>query len=348
MVGLVLEGGGVKGAYQIGAYYAFKKCHIKFDAIVGNSIGAFNAAMLVAKKERKLLRFWQNAEVGKILGLSEEYINVMNNTNSTKIKKTIIEAKEILLVLKSKGLDINNLKKELNHLLKEEEIRKSKMDYGLNTIRVKDFKPLYLFKSDIKKGTLLDYIISSCYLPVFKMEKIIDGNYYIDGGFYDLSPSNMLVKKGYKKIYIVGLKGIGITKKKLDGAEIITITPSKKLGKTLNVNKNEINYNIKLGFYDTIKKLKNLDGEKYIFKVKSANYYKRLLKDIDDKKLYLVETLLFTKNPKKLVIRALEYYLTQEKMDYTKIYNPTRVILKVKKSKNDETIYRFIKELKLF
>ena len=30
MVGLALAGGGVKGSYQIGAYMAFKKCHIKF------------------------------------------------------------------------------------------------------------------------------------------------------------------------------------------------------------------------------------------------------------------------------------------------------------------------------
>lgn len=348
MVGLVLEGGGVKGAYQVGAYYAFKKCNIKFDAVVGNSIGAFNAAMIVAKKERKLLKFWQNAEVGKILGLSEEYINAMNDTNSTKLEKTIIEAKEVLSVLKNKGLDINNLKKELKKLLKEEDVLKSKIDYGLNTVRLKDLKPLYLFKEDIKKGKLYEYIISSCYLPVFKMEKIIDDNYYLDGGFYDLSPSNMLVQKGYDKIYIVGLKGIGITKKKLEGAEIISIMPSKRLGKTLNVNKKEINYNIKLGFYDTIKKLKNLDGEKYIFKVKKDDYYKRLIKNIDKKRLNFIETLMFTTNPKKLVIRALEYYLKQEKMEYTKIYNPTYVILKAKKSKNNETIYKFIKELKVF
>ena len=41
MIGLALSGGGVKGSYQIGAYLAFKKCHIKFKGITGTSIGAF-------------------------------------------------------------------------------------------------------------------------------------------------------------------------------------------------------------------------------------------------------------------------------------------------------------------
>ena len=56
MVGLALAGGGVKGSYQIGAYMAFKKCHIKFDGVCGTSIGSFNAAMIAAGREEELLQ----------------------------------------------------------------------------------------------------------------------------------------------------------------------------------------------------------------------------------------------------------------------------------------------------
>jgi len=72
MIGLVLAGGGVRGSYQIGAYFAFKKCNIKFDGFVGTSIGSFNAAMLASGKEEELLEFWQNANIGKILGFNEK------------------------------------------------------------------------------------------------------------------------------------------------------------------------------------------------------------------------------------------------------------------------------------
>src|SRR6185437_12814108 len=44
--GLVLEGGGAKGAYQVGCMRAFQEHDIKFDAIAGTSIGALNGALL--------------------------------------------------------------------------------------------------------------------------------------------------------------------------------------------------------------------------------------------------------------------------------------------------------------
>ncbi len=49
MRGLVLEGGGVKGAYHIGVLKALRENGLdKFDGYVGTSIGAINAAMLAA------------------------------------------------------------------------------------------------------------------------------------------------------------------------------------------------------------------------------------------------------------------------------------------------------------
>ena len=47
MKGLVLEGGGTKGAYQLGAYKALKELGMEFDGIVGTSIGALNAAFII-------------------------------------------------------------------------------------------------------------------------------------------------------------------------------------------------------------------------------------------------------------------------------------------------------------
>ena len=55
MIGLALEGGGTKGSYQIGAYYAMKDCGIVFDGFCGTSIGSFNSAMLACGKEEELL-----------------------------------------------------------------------------------------------------------------------------------------------------------------------------------------------------------------------------------------------------------------------------------------------------
>ena len=44
-IGLVLEGGGAKGAYGFGCLKAFAEAGIRFDAIAGTSVGAINAVL---------------------------------------------------------------------------------------------------------------------------------------------------------------------------------------------------------------------------------------------------------------------------------------------------------------
>jgi NTE family protein len=44
MYGLVLEGGGAKGSYQIGACQAMQELGVEFGAVAGTSIGALNGA----------------------------------------------------------------------------------------------------------------------------------------------------------------------------------------------------------------------------------------------------------------------------------------------------------------
>ena len=44
--GLVLEGGGAKGAYQIGAWKAMREAGVKIKGIAGTSVGALNGALI--------------------------------------------------------------------------------------------------------------------------------------------------------------------------------------------------------------------------------------------------------------------------------------------------------------
>ena len=44
---LALEGGGAKGAYQIGAWKALKEAGIRFSAVAGTSVGALNGSLIV-------------------------------------------------------------------------------------------------------------------------------------------------------------------------------------------------------------------------------------------------------------------------------------------------------------
>jgi len=346
MVGLALEGGGAKGAYQVGAYMALKKNHIKIDAIAGTSIGSLNGAMIAAGDETKLLSLWQDASMNEILGIDDEKAMeiLKGHINIDNIKWTF---KELYKIFKNKGLDMSNYRALVRNNVDEERLRKSKIHYGLTTVKADTLEPLEIYLEDIPKGKLHDYIVASSYLPVFKREKLVDNSYYLDGGFYNLCPTDMLENMGCDKIYTINIKGVGIRKKnKNQKAEIIEIKPKGNLGSILVFDKKSNEANIYYGYHDTLKVLNKLDGEKYYFEKKRDNYYKRLNHRVDEKTYHTVSTLLNTKNKKDTVIKALEYVLEKEKMNDLKCYKINRQIKEIKKIKSDNIIYRYVRMLR--
>ena len=56
--GLVLAGGGTKGAYQVGVYKALKGMKINVKAVVGTSIGALNGALVLQDDLEKMLNLY--------------------------------------------------------------------------------------------------------------------------------------------------------------------------------------------------------------------------------------------------------------------------------------------------
>lgn len=339
MIGLTLEGGGTRGSYQVGAYYAFKRCHIKIDGVNGTSIGSFNAAMICSHQEDELLKFWQESNMSEILMLDG-----FKDIKITTINKTFNNIKEII---KNKGIDTTPMKKKLEELINLDKLFNSNIDYGLVTVKLNNLKPVYKYKNDISRMHFIDYIIASCCLPVFKMEKRIDSSYYVDGGFYDNRPVNMWIKKGYKKIYVISLKGPGL-KAKYDknAAEVIFIKPSRPLGSILNLKEEKINDNIRLGYFDTLKVLKNLDGYKYCFKKRNEWYYNFINRSVSKKELDKLKAFFVVKNNKDLVIKALEFIMKENDYTYYNVYNPMKVIKSVRKNKKKSMVYKYVKKLK--
>jgi len=68
---LVLQGGGALGAYQAGVYQAFHEAGLEPDWVIGTSIGAINASIIVGNEpgERlgKLREFWKRVEHANFL-----------------------------------------------------------------------------------------------------------------------------------------------------------------------------------------------------------------------------------------------------------------------------------------
>ena len=169
--GIAFSGGGLRGAYQVGAYKAFLDAHVKADGFVGTSIGSFNAAMCASGRFKELYDFWYNLDAGAILGFSEKLVSKTNNEDYDleMLNEILNNIKSIVL---NKGISTINLRKLLEKLNIGKDLYYSNKDFGLVTVRFNDFKPKYLFKEEIPKDKLNDYLIASCFLPIFKFETI--------------------------------------------------------------------------------------------------------------------------------------------------------------------------------
>ncbi|MCM1052810.1 MAG: patatin-like phospholipase family protein [Ruminococcus sp.] len=348
MTGLALEGGGVRGSYEAGAYMAFYDCKIKIDGVCGTSIGALNGAVIASGNGKILPELWQSLEMGKVFGFSDSFSNALiEKEYNLSFFKSIIEG--FFHIIKNKGVELVGVKSLIDKYLDVEALYKSKMDFGLCTVKLKSFTPLYLFKENMSEDKVKDYILASACLPIFKLEKMIDDSYYLDGGFYDIGPVNMLLNKGYDKIYLVKVHGIGITRKYDKTKNVITIEPIRSLGSVMELNPKRISENIKMGYYDTLRVLKNYDGYHYVFKRRKIKYYKFLNRKVPKKLYRRVKNFFKTSNYKDTTIKALEYIMQKENIDYYDIYNPYKILKKLKKTANNtHFIYRYIKKLKHF
>lgn len=262
MLGLVLEGGGARGAYQIGAWKALRELGMEFNGVAGTSVGALNGAMICQDDFDKAYEIWHNMSFDKILKIDDEMIPKIKELevfpeSFFHLVKTIRE------LFKEGGLNVTPLRQLLSKFIYEDKIRNSGKDFGIVTVSLTGFKPLELYIEDIPKGMIVDYLMASANLPFFKLEKI-DGKLYIDGGFFDNLPIKLLTAKGYKDIIAIRLYGIGRTRRiNKNRLNLITINPSEDLGGTLDFSAERAQRNLKLGYYDALSTIKKYSGRYY-------------------------------------------------------------------------------------
>jgi len=67
--GLVLEGGGAKGSYEIGACKALEEMDIKITAVAGTSVGALNGAMVAQHEIDKAYQLWYDMHYSKVINI---------------------------------------------------------------------------------------------------------------------------------------------------------------------------------------------------------------------------------------------------------------------------------------
>ena len=256
--GVALSGGGAKGGYHIGVWQALRELNIPIGFITGTSVGGLNGALMTQNDFELAYKLWSTITVDKVVKMKKQI-----ETSDENSKKNFGIYNSIKKAIISGGLDISPLTQLLNEIIDEKKIRESKIDFGIVTFSLSDFKPVKLFKDNIPLGLIKDYLLASACFPIFKLKKI-NKKVFIDGGICDNVPISLLLEKNIKNIIAVDLSAPGIVKK-VDtyGANVITIKNSQDLGGILDFNGEQSKINIELGYYDTLKAFGKLKGRKY-------------------------------------------------------------------------------------
>ncbi|HKL74669.1 MAG TPA: patatin-like phospholipase family protein [Halanaerobiales bacterium] len=344
--GLVLEGGGAKGAYHIGAAKALAELDIKIGGISGTSVGALNGAMLIQDDLEKAYNLWYNIKPSKVYEINDNYFQDLKDLKITK-ETFIYFYNKVKDIFEKKGVDNSKIKEILQQYIKEDKIRNSGKDFGIVTISLTDKEPMELYLEDIPEGKLAEYLMASAYLPFFIREKV-DGKIFLDGGFYNNLPVNLLAKRGYKNIIAVRTFGLGRSPdlSEMD-LNIIEIEPSDDLGLTVDFSKKKARRNLNMGYYDTMKKFKDLIGKKYYLDFSyNDEYYFNFLCDICENdiletgKIFKIEKM----PPKRLLFEKLIPYIAEmldidKKQDYKYIIAGMLEVLAEKLNINRYHIY---------
>ena len=303
-LGLVLEGGGAKCAYQNGVLAVLEAAGYKFDGIAGTSYGAVNGALYLEGKSKRLDEFWSNLSGGKMFNddkfdeILNDFYHKNNLVSFDKInffKSGLHDTSKLLNSL------TDGYRKVIYDNVNEDAIRKNKCEFYLVTCKMTQtknlileglkkilnplsividmFKPDYpgrfyqnmqmtpieISKDEIKKGLIADYVIASASNPPFKPMEI-DGDKYFDGGAYANCPYETLKKKGYKDLVIIRTNVGEIVDEELN---LQVIAPKESLGSCA------------LFATDNIKDLRRrglMDGIEFVDKIKGDNFFWKLKK----------------------------------------------------------------------
>lgn len=265
-IGVVLSGGGSKGAYQIGVWKALRKLRIKYDIVTGTSIGAVNGILMVQNDYFKANNLWKNIGFDDLF--DEKFEDVQTELD---IYKKFAEQ-----FIKKGGMSTKKIHDLILNSYNERKFYNSKINYGIVTFSVSKMRPRIFLKSD-DKTKLIDYVMASsaCY-PAFQSIKIDDGS-YIDGGYYDNLPINLAIDLGAEEIIAIDLGAVGLKKNVSNrNIKITHISPRNDIGSFLIFDKNVCRKAIKYGYNDAMKVFNKLEGCKYTFKKSNliANYTK--------------------------------------------------------------------------
>jgi len=259
---LVLAGGGTKGAYQNGIITALREIgRDDWNIVTGTSVGALNAALVVQKDFDALQRLYDSLS-------ADMFINGFV-PNDMSIANIVKERKEFFPSLKSYlkegGIDVTPFYNTVDEFYDPEKFFASPVDFGCITALAKDHTGVYVTKEMMKENGRDWLIASASAYPAFPV-KVINGEEYVDGGYFDNLPIDYALRKGADDVTAIDLSMEPIHPQYIGRDHIHYIFPHEEMYNFLDFDQEKLQHAQVIGHHDAFKAFHIYEGWKYTFK----------------------------------------------------------------------------------
>lgn len=237
-IGLVLEGGAMRGMYTAGIVDTFLDENINVDAIIGVSAGALFGVNYVSKQKGRALRY--NKKYAK----DKNYMGLYSLITTGS--------------LVNKEFAYNKLPNELDPF-DEKEFQKSKTKFYATVTNVETGAPEYILIKDTHKQ--INAFCASGSMPFVSQLVDYENQKYLDGALGDSIPIKKMQELGYDKIIVVLTKPLNYRKKK--HPEFIAKMFYKEYPNLINaINTRYKHYNETLDYIEELEK----DNKIFVFR----------------------------------------------------------------------------------
>lgn len=271
--GLVLAGGGGKGAYQIGVFRALREKGVDdyITAVSGVSVGALNLVLFAYNDQKMAEDVWKNISPKQFLEVDPELIDfkegLMSRDGLTEILDNYID------------MEIIRKNERRLYVTLTEVDAQGKAQSGL----AKYFSLNYQGDKRIR-----DLLLASSALPIIYEPVEIDGKLYKDGGLKDNLPIAPLYAEGLRHFIVVGLSpDTKIDYDRFPGAEFVFIKPGKNIGGfwdgTLDFTSDGARTRMEIGYKDALRALefsdKDMEDEnnRIMYEASEVNDYNNII-----------------------------------------------------------------------
>jgi NTE family protein len=187
--GLVLSGGGARGAYQAGVYKYLKEQNFIPDVISGTSVGAINATAIGSGLSvEDIVSLWLSIDMRRIMKYSF-FRNLMSFFSKNFYSM----------------MDTTPLKNFLQQELNFEKLKNSDKQVFISAVNLITSELKYFTKNEIK----IEHVMASSAIPIIFPWQYIDGVPHWDGGLMANTPIAPVIESGAKDIIVVLLSPVG-------------------------------------------------------------------------------------------------------------------------------------------